>query len=60
MAKRIDRIALMALGAFAFFSFYMGAYENEWAAGILAFLSVVLARRFLQGWRWNGRRVKRN
>lgn len=60
MAKRIDRIVLMALGAFAFFSFYMGAYENEWAAGILAFLSVVLARRFLQGCRWNGRRVKRN
>ena len=60
MAKRIDRIVLMALGAFALFSFYMGAYENEWAAGILAFLSVVLARRFLQGCRWNGRRVKRN
>jgi hypothetical protein len=49
MAKRIDRLALVLLGGFAFFSFYMGAFHREWLAGALALASVALASCFLRG-----------
>ena len=49
MAKRFDGLALVLLGGFAFFSFYMGAFHREWLAGALALASVALASWFIRG-----------